>query len=118
MKSLQCGRFLLAGAELRYTGIPFGCFRFHEAQKTTDIARQTASTLDVAETLLAAADLPPSSKRGLQAELQAYRQEYPQVLWKQTGRLARLGLPPSIVSPIRSLKQSLKKTVARQFKAS
>jgi glycosyltransferase involved in cell wall biosynthesis len=109
------GRFLLAGAELRYTRILFGCFRRQEAQKTSDIAKQTASTLDVAEALLAATkSIPPSAKQEILADLQAYREEYPKILWEHTGRLARLGLPPSIVTPIRTVK----KTLGRAFKVS
>jgi glycosyltransferase involved in cell wall biosynthesis len=106
------GRFLLAGAELEYTQIPFGVFRHHKDQKTSDIARQTASTLDVAEVLLAAADsIVPSIKEEILADLRAYREEYPKILWERTGRLARLGLPPSIVTAIRKLKAAIGRPV-------
>jgi len=108
------GRFLLAGAELEYTRIPFGVFRHHKDQKTSDIARQTASTLDVAEALLAEADsILPATKVEILADLRAYRKEYPRILWEHTGRLARLGLPPSIVTPIRKLKASIGRPVQR-----
>jgi glycosyltransferase involved in cell wall biosynthesis len=106
------GQFLLAGAPIRYTGIPFGFFRRHEAQKTQAIRAQTESTLDVAEALLALAEsVSPENREDILAELQAYRKAYPDLVWKHTGRLARLGLPPSIVAPIRTLKESVKRSI-------
>src|SRR5262249_59127348 len=100
------------GAPMRYTGIPFGFFRRHEAQKTQAIQAQTESTLDVAEVLLALADcLSPESREDIQSELEAYRKVYPEMAWKSTGRLARLGLPPTIVTPIRTLTQTLTKSI-------
>jgi glycosyltransferase involved in cell wall biosynthesis len=106
------GRFFLAGAKVQYTGIPFGLFRSHSAQKTKHHRKQTESTLDVAVALIAETDgLEPEIRRNLLADLQAYREEYPAIAWKYTGRLARVGLPPAIVTPIRNLKQAVEKTV-------
>jgi glycosyltransferase involved in cell wall biosynthesis len=106
------GEFLLAGASVNYTGIPFGFFRWHQAQKTQNCIKQTESSLDAAAALIARADfLSADARRELLADLQAYRAEYPDLLWKHSGRLARLGLPPSIVDPIRRLKQSAAKTL-------
>jgi hypothetical protein len=101
------GRLLLAGATVRYTGIPFGMFRRHEAQKTQAICAQTLSTLDAAEALLElATDLDFRTKREILDDLRRYRYEFPQLAWRDTGRLARLGLPRSIVNGIRQLKRS------------
>jgi glycosyltransferase involved in cell wall biosynthesis len=101
------GRLLLAGAKVRYTGIPFGMFRRHEAQKTQAICAQTLSTLDAAEALLEMAiDLDLQTKREILNDLRRYRHEFPQLAWRDTGRLARLGLPRSIVNGIRHLKWS------------
>jgi glycosyltransferase involved in cell wall biosynthesis len=101
------GRLLLAGAKVRYTGIPFGMFRRHEAQKTQAICEQTLSTLDAAETLLGmASDLDLQTKQEILDDLRRYRHEFPQLAWRATGRLARLGLPRSIVNGIRHLKRS------------
>ena len=102
------GRLLLAGARVQYTAIPFGVFRLHAAQKTKAIAKLFESSLDAAEALLAAADmLDPEIKQDLLSELATYRREYPAMLWKKSGRLARLGLPPSVVLPIRRLRTTV-----------
>jgi hypothetical protein len=45
------GNFFLAGAEFRYTDIPFGMFRQHQTQKSYDILRQTRSILETAARL-------------------------------------------------------------------
>ena len=106
------GRLLLAGAGVHYTGIPFGMFRYHDAQKTTQIAKQIESTLDAAETLLAETDsLSVETKQEILSDLRAYRKEHPSIIWKQTGRLARWGVPASVVTPLRRLRQSLRSSV-------
>ena len=107
------GQLFTAGARVQYTGIPFGMFRLHEAQKTYQISRQTDSTLDTAEALLDATDvIAPHTKQEILAELQAYRKEYPTIAWQHTGRLARLGLPPSVVTPIRQLGKAVATAVS------
>jgi glycosyltransferase involved in cell wall biosynthesis len=113
------GQFFLAGARWQYTGIPFGCFRWHEAQKTKAIAAQTESTLDVAEALLARAEcVSTQAREDIQAELLAYRKDHPEIVWRNSGRLARLGLPPSIVTPIRTLKETLEKSISGATRSS
>jgi hypothetical protein len=88
-------------------------FRLHEAQKTQQIVKQMESTIDVAEALAVEADaLSPATKQEILSDLQAYRTEYPKVAWKHTGRLARMGLPPSLVAPIRHLRKALEASVA------
>jgi hypothetical protein len=107
------GRFFLAGARVQYTGIPFGFFRRHEAQKTKAIEAQTQSTFDVAEALLALAEsLPTAEREDILTELRAYREAYPELAWQHTGRLARLGLPPSIVTPLRMIKEKVQRSIS------
>jgi glycosyltransferase involved in cell wall biosynthesis len=107
------GRFFLAGARVQYTGIPFGFFRRHEAQKTKAIRAQTESMFDVAEALLArAGSVSAPEREDIRAELTAYREAYPELAWRHTGRLARLGLPPSIVTPIRTIKEKVEKSIS------
>ena len=87
--------------------VPFGIFRRHEAQKTQQIDRQTFSTLDAAEALLeAASDLDVQARQEIAAELRQYRDEYPDISWRNTGRLARLGLPRTIVRGLRYLRRA------------
>jgi glycosyltransferase involved in cell wall biosynthesis len=106
------GQFFLGGAEVHYTGIPFGIFRSHSAQKTQESLKQTESTLDTALTLIDLTDsLSTETKQEILAELQAYRIAYPNKLWKSTGRLARMGLPPVIVKPARDLKAAVDKII-------
>jgi glycosyltransferase involved in cell wall biosynthesis len=107
------GRFLLAGAKIEYTGIPFGIFRWHEGQKTQDNIRQTESTLEVAEALVhEAGSLSAEAKREILAELEAYREAYPVEIWRQSGRLAKMGLPPFLVNSARSIRQTIQKTIS------
>jgi len=108
------GRLLLAGATLRYTGIPFGCFRRHLDQKTHDAQRQTESLVVTAETLIGdASSLSPELKSELLAALSAYRRAYPSLQWKQSGRLSRLGLPRCVVTPVRRLRRAVEKGMQR-----
>jgi glycosyltransferase involved in cell wall biosynthesis len=102
------GRLLLAGATVRYTGIPFGVFRRHEAQKTQQSYEQMLSTLDAAEALLGiASGLELQTKQEIFTELRRYRDEYPEIFWRGTGRLARLGLPRPMVHGIRYLRRAV-----------
>jgi len=98
------GEFFLAGAAVQYTGIPFGYFRWHPAQKTQETLKQTASMLDAAAALTRRCEsFSPALKQEILTGLEAYGAAYPKEVWKGSGRLARLGLPPSIVLPLRSL---------------
>src|SRR6185369_1348009 len=88
------GRFLLGGATFCYTGIPFGCFRRHTFQKTQDRVQQTNVMLASAVELIADANcLAPEKKRQILTDLQAYKADYPAIQWRDSGRLARVGLP-------------------------
>jgi glycosyltransferase involved in cell wall biosynthesis len=108
------GQFFLAGAKIHYTGIPFGQFRLHGAQKTQQRLKQTESMLDTALNLVnIATDLSVETKEQLRAELQAYRDAYPDELWRDSGRLARIGLPRSVVDALRSFKDAAQKTKKR-----
>jgi hypothetical protein len=103
------GQFLLSGAEMRYIGIPTGIFRTHQAQKTQQAVKQTESMIDAALALLERPNpLSEDVKREILTDLYAYREEYPKRMWKGSGRLARIGLPPSIVEPVRTLRNAIK----------
>ena len=104
------GKFFLAGARFRYTGIDFGIFRRHSAQKTGDGLRQTDSLLSVARSLLLQAHgLPDETKKEILLDLEEYSNTYPLEYWRSTGRLARMGLPRGIVQPLRRITVSLQK---------
>jgi hypothetical protein len=113
------GRFFLAGAQVNYTGIPFGVFRHHRGQKTQYSAKQIESMLDAAAALIAVpGSLSAKAEQEILTDLQAYRVEYPAILWKQSGRLARMGLPASIVMPMRNLRHRLEKTMDNFIRSS
>jgi hypothetical protein len=102
------GQFLLAGAKVEYTGIRFGHFRCHSQQKTTASLKQTRSMLDAARRLIEEADfISTETKQQLLSDLEAYWEEYPEKVWKQSGRLARMGLPRGIVIPIRNIRERI-----------
>jgi hypothetical protein len=43
--------------------------------------------------------------------LEDYKEQYLKDYWRGTGRLAKIGLPPMIVNPIRRVKAKLQKDV-------
>jgi glycosyltransferase involved in cell wall biosynthesis len=107
------GKFLIAGAEFEYTDVRFGMFRRHDDQKTHDGLRQTRHLIATAEKLIAASpSFPEARKRELRLELQDYMTAYEPKRWRRSGRLARIGLPSCIVTPIRGLKVKLGKIVS------
>jgi hypothetical protein len=109
------GQLLLAGATIQYTGIPFGMFRRHPAQKTQQATKQVSSMLDAAAVLVDLADsLSPERKQQIIADLCSYRA----LSWRHSGRLAAIGLPPSVVNPIRRLRAIVEKTTRNLTRAS
>jgi glycosyltransferase involved in cell wall biosynthesis len=100
------GKFLIAGATFQNTDIPFGMFRRYPGQKTSDGLATTDSLIATALTLLDKAEaLSKEARQSIQAELQAFHAAYPDKHWKSTGRLARIGLPRSLVTMIRDGKE-------------
>jgi hypothetical protein len=106
------GRFFLAGAKFEYTHIPFGVFRVHDQQKTAQGWATTQSLIVTAVSLVSEAHhLPKSVRDEIVAELYAHERDY----WRQTGRLARLGLPDRVVRTLRAVHATLR---GRAFRAS
>jgi glycosyltransferase involved in cell wall biosynthesis len=100
------GKFLLADICFQETDVPFGMYRRHPAQKTSDGHKVTQSLLTVALRLVDEAQhLPLRTKDSIRAELETYLHEYPSTQWRNSGRLAKWGLPRSLVVGIRALKQ-------------
>ena len=99
------GKFLVNGAEFSFTEIAFGCFRLQPLQKTQNRIRQTDALIGSAVALVNEANcLAPEVKGQILAELAVYKAEYPSELWRGSGRLATIGLPRSIVTFIRTVK--------------
>ena len=94
------GKFFLAGASVQYTNVHFGIFRQHPDQKTFDMLSTTRIDVNCCCQSLsrAAACFPEEQKALILAELDDYGRWYKEDHWRRSGRLARLGLPPSIVS--------------------
>ena len=104
------GKFFLAGARFQYTDVPFGMFRQHEEQKTHDGLRQTRSLIASAATLTELATcFSEPKKKELLSDLNDYFVQYKKIHWRQSGRLARIGLPPYIVNPVRAIRAVLQK---------
>jgi glycosyltransferase involved in cell wall biosynthesis len=94
------GKFLLAGAAFEYTQIPIAMFRLHGQQKTGQGWAQSQSLIKTAVKLVdQAKNLPEQERRHLVADLHAYERD----CWRDTGLLARLGLPPGVVLPLREV---------------
>lgn len=112
------GELFLAGCRAHYTGIPFGVFRRHRNQKSQDSSKQIQSTLSVAAALVErATGFPADVKQLLLADLARYRQEYPDILWRHTGRLSRMGLPRSLVFLLRGLRHALDPTTRNSMRS-
>jgi len=98
------GKFFLTGATFQYTHIPFGMFRVHDDQKTGQGWATTQSLIATARKLLAEAkDLSEPVREAIVGELEEHERDY----WRETGRLARLGLPERLVAPLRDMQASL-----------
>ncbi len=109
------GKLLCAGAIFSYTDVQFGMFREHSEQKTHNVLQITESLLHTAANLAEIADcLSEHTKKEIIAELNSYSTAYENECWRGSGRLARLGLPRGLVSPIRSLRSGIKGIVGRQ----
>jgi len=102
------GRFLLDGASLHYTKVPFAMFREHGAQKTSGAVAQTRNLVDASLRLLDASTLSSETKAEIRNELMVFMDEYQIKHFKATGRLARLGLPPSLVARLRQFAKNFK----------
>jgi hypothetical protein len=102
------GKLLLAGAVFQYTHILFGTFRIQAEQKTADSWATTQSLTDTALKLVVQAhDMPEAMRESIIADLRAYKRDY----WLSTGPLARLGLSPGLVLPLRDLRAALRRQV-------
>jgi glycosyltransferase involved in cell wall biosynthesis len=100
------GKFLLAGATFQYTHIRFAMFRLHSEQKTGQSWATTQSLTDTAAKLVARAHhIPEEVRESIVADLRSYEREY----WLATGPLARAGLPPGLVLPLRDLCAGLRR---------
>lgn len=110
------GKLFLAGARFQYTEIPFGMFRQHEEQKTSDGMRTSQSLIDSASSLVAVAPcFSEQEKAALLTDLQAYWKDWQENSWRDSGRLTRIGLPRPIVTQLRNLRLKLRKAVGRGF---
>jgi Glycosyl transferase family 2 len=106
------GKFFLAGAKFEYTDVPFGMHRHHGSQKSNDLARSTEALRPITMRFLGLADcLSKEKKDTIREELEAYFAAYPEMQWRESGRLARLGLPRPIVAGIRKGRRTLQKVL-------
>src|SRR5262245_43096478 len=104
------GKFFLAGAKFEYTDVLFGMHRRHGGQKSSDLWRSTEALRPVTMRFLGLADrLSKKEKDTIREELEAYFAAFPEMQWRQSGRLARLGLPRPIVAGIRKGRRTLQK---------
>jgi len=104
------GKFLLAGATFEYTHIPFAMFRQHDQQKTAHGWAQTQSLVKTAVKLVGQAHaLSEQERQRLVADLHSYQCDY----WRETGPLARLGLPPGVVLSLREARANWRRSAAQ-----
>jgi hypothetical protein len=106
------GKFFLAGAKFHYTEVPFGMHRRHGSQKSNDLARSTEALRPITMRFLGLADcLSKEKKDTIREELETYFAAFPEMQWRESGRLARLGLPRPIVAGIRKGRRTLQKVL-------
>jgi len=93
------GRLLLAGLRVERTQIDFGIFRRHDDQKIADHDRITESLVEGAHSIIDAhPDWSPEKKGQLHAHVEAYWRDFN----RDTGLLARIGLPRPVRTFLRS----------------
>jgi hypothetical protein len=101
----------LAGAEFRYTQIPFGMHRRHLAQKSNNGLQTTRTLIPIAMRFASiagsAGSISSETRDSIREELQAYLTAYPEKHWRRSGRLARWGLPRVVVTRLRNAKSRL-----------
>ena len=99
------GKLLLAGSRFQYTDIPFGMFRKHANQKTHDMLRQTHSLIETAAKLVQQEGVfCKETTKEILEDLRVYIKKYEVDYWKGSGRLAKLGLPRTLVLSLRHLR--------------
>ena len=104
------GKLFLAGARFQYTGIPFGMFRLQPEQKTHQRLHVTRELIETAVKLVPLADsFSEETRSQILADLDTYWLWYQKNYWKSSGRLAKIGLPPIIVRPLRGLRSRMQK---------
>jgi hypothetical protein len=104
------GKFLLSGAAFQYTHVRFGMFRLHAAQKTGQDWPQTQSLVASALRLIAKApQLSERTRREMAGDLEAYQRDY----WRNSGPLARVGLPESVVLSLRRIQMKWRRRASR-----
>lgn len=104
------GKLFLAGANFEYTDVPFGMHRRHADQKSNDLGRSTEALRPIVFRFLEQAEcIQAEEKEEIRRELEAYFSAFPQLQWRESGRLARLGLPRPLVSGVRKGRQTLQK---------
>jgi glycosyltransferase involved in cell wall biosynthesis len=104
------GKLLLAGAAFRYTAVRVGMFRLHGAQKTGQDWLQTQSLVASALRLAGGApQLPAATRREIADDLEAYLRDY----WRNSGPLARAGLPEGIVLSLRDMQTKWRRRASR-----
>ena len=109
------GKLLCAGATFSHTDVQFGMFREHSEQKTHNVLQVTESLLSTAAKLAITADcLSEDKKKEIIAEINSYSTAYMNDYWRGSGRLAKIGLPPRIVTPIRRLRSRIQAFMAGQ----
>lgn len=102
------GKLLIGGARLQHTDIAFGMLRRYRGQKSSDGLRTTEAMIGAALRLLKRAeDIPLGTRSSIEADLRAYLAAYPDHHWRNTGRLARWGLPRPVVAGLRKISKSL-----------
>jgi len=100
------GRLFIAGATFQYTHVRFAIFRVHSQQKTSQLWETTQSLVATLSQLAQEAPgIAEPARQEIVADLQAYLSEF----WRDTGPLARIGLPENVVLPLRELKADLRR---------
>jgi hypothetical protein len=93
------GRLMLAGLRIQHTHIDFGIFRRHDEQKIADHEKITESLVEGAHSTI---DAHPTWSSEKKERLHAHVEKYWEAFNRDTGLLARMGLPRSVKALLRS----------------
>ena len=100
------GRFFLRELDVEYLDVDVGMFRQHAEQKTARRWHSEKSIVRVAHRLIDQCETwSPEEKQALHNQTQEYLDD----VWRETGPLARMGLPEGIVLKLRRLHERWKR---------
>jgi hypothetical protein len=101
------GEFLYSGMDIKYIDVDIGKFRIYSGQKVSQVLHAAPAKLEAVQRLVERHPKWDRKKKELLIEKAEALEEQ---AWKNSGRLAKLGLPRQWVRNLRKIKRLLSLT--------